>query len=232
MEECNRQRSELLSSVAELVRRGKTKQLQQLLRSALEVGAAPRELLEQGLLPGIAAVAQDYKDEKISVPQVLLCTRSMHMAMELLRPLLAEGDIPFRGRVCIGTIQGDLHDIGKNLVKIMMESQGLEVVDLGVDVPPEEFVRTAVEKKCDVICCSALLTTTMWTMEKVVQAAEAAGIRENVKIMLGGAPVTERFCRQIGADAYTLNAAQAADRALEFCRAKYGEEEQEKRNKL
>ena len=176
MEECNRQRSELLSSVAELVRRGKTKQLQQLLRSALEVGAAPRELLEQGLLPGIAAVAQDYKDEKISVPQVLLCTRSMHMAMELLRPLLAEGDIPFRGRVCIGTIQGDLHDIGKNLVKIMMESQGLEVVDLGVDVPPEEFVRTAVEKKCDVICCSALLTTTMWTMEKVVQAAEAAGM--------------------------------------------------------
>jgi len=119
--------------------------------------------------------------------------------------------------VCIGTVQGDLHDIGKNLVKMMLEGKGLEVIDLGTDVSAETFVKTAQEQDCQIICCSALLTTTMSVMGDVVKAAEAAGIRDKVKIMVGGAPVSEEFCRQIGADAYTADAASAADLAAQFC---------------
>ena len=120
--------------------------------------------------------------------------------------------------MCIGTVQGDLHDIGKNLVKMMMEGKGLEVIDLGTDVSPETFVNTAIEQNCQVICCSALLTTTMGVMGDVVKAAEAAGIRDKVKIMVGGAPVNEEYCRMIGADCYTVDAASAADAAVELCK--------------
>jgi len=123
-----------------------------------------------------------------------------------------------KGRVCIGTVQGDLHDIGKNLVKMMMEGKGLEVIDLGTDVAPETFVQTAKEQNCQVICCSALLTTTMGIMEEVVKAAEAAGIRDQVKIMVGGAPVTDDYRKTIGADGYTVDAASAADMAVSFCK--------------
>ena len=123
------------------------------------------------------------------------------------------------GKVCIGTVKGDLHDIGKNLVKMMLEGKGLEVIDLGTDVAPETFVQTARDQGCQIICCSALLTTTMGVMADVVKAVEEAGIRGQVKIMVGGAPVTEAFCKQIGADAYTPDAASAADAAAKFCAA-------------
>ena len=123
----------------------------------------------------------------------------------------------YTGRVCIGTVQGDLHDIGKNLVRMMMEGKGLEVIDLGTDVSPEAYVKAAIEQDCQIICCSALLTTTMGVMADVVKAVEAAGIRDKVKIMVGGAPVTDAFCAQIGADAYTPDAASAAEKAVEFC---------------
>ena len=141
----------------------------------------------------------------------------MNMGTALIKPLLAADGVKAHGKVCIGTIQGDLHDIGKNLVKMMMEGKGLEVIDLGTDVAPETYVKTAIEEKCQVICCSALLTTTMPLMAEVVKAAEAAGIRDQVKIMIGGAPVTESFRAQIGADAYTDDAASAADVAVRFC---------------
>ncbi len=137
----------------------------------------------------------------------------------MLKPLLADGEQTSAGKVCIGTVKGDLHDIGKNLVKMMMEGKGLEVVDLGTDVSPETYVETAVNQNCQIICCSALLTTTMPVMGEVVKAAEKAGIRDKVKIMIGGAPVTEAFCEQIGADKYTPDAASAADAAVELCRA-------------
>ena len=143
----------------------------------------------------------------------------MSMGTEVLKPLLAANGVKATGKVCIGTVQGDLHDIGKNLVKMMMEGKGLEVVDLGTDVAPETFVQTAIEQNCQVICCSALLTTTMPVMEEVVKAAEVAGIRDKVKIMIGGAPVNEEFCKRIGADCYTVDAASASDAAVEFCRA-------------
>ena len=131
--------------------------------------------------------------------------------------MLFRSGVENAGKVCIGTVKGDLHDIGKNLVKMMMEGKGLEVVDLGTDVAPEAFVKAVTEQNCQVICCSALLTTTMGVMADVVKAAEAAGIRDQVKIMVGGAPVTDAFCKQIGADAYTSDAASAADKAVEFC---------------
>ena len=158
--------------------------------------------------------------------------------VEEFKPLFAENGTTSNGKVCIGTVQGDLHDIGKNLVKMMMEGKGLEVVDLGTDVCPENFVKTAIEENCQVICCSALLTTTMGVMSDVVKAAEAAcaealwllrpvlageleknGMRNSVKVMIGGAPVSEEFCREIGADAYCADAASAADTAVALCRA-------------
>ena len=143
----------------------------------------------------------------------------MNMGSQILKPHLAASGVTAKGRICIGTVQGDLHDIGKNIVKMMLEGKGLEVVDLGTDVSAEAFVNAAIEQDCQIICCSALLTTTMGVMEDVVKAAEAAGIRDKVKIMIGGAPVSEEFCKQIGADCYTSDAASAADAAVQFCMA-------------
>ena len=143
----------------------------------------------------------------------------MNAGVELIKPLLAAAGVKATGRVCIGTVRGDLHDIGKNLVKMMLEGKGLEVIDLGTDVSPDTFVQTAIDQNCQIICCSALLTTTMSEMENVVKKAKEAGIRDKVKIMIGGAPVTQAFCDQIGADCYTPDAASAADAAVEFCKA-------------
>jgi methanogenic corrinoid protein MtbC1 len=147
---------------------------------------------------------------KAFVPEMLMGGRCMNAAMELLKPRLSGKSTHSAGRVALGTVRGDLHDIGKNLVKIMMEGAGLEVVDLGVDVAPEDFIRAAREQGCGLIACSSLLTTAMNEMRCVVKLAEESGIRDQVKIMVGGAPISEAFCREIGADAYTPNAAEAA----------------------
>jgi methanogenic corrinoid protein MtbC1 len=143
----------------------------------------------------------------------------MNMGASVLKPLLAEAGVQVKGTVVLGTVKGDLHDIGKNLVKMMMEGKGLEVIDLGTDVPSEKFVEAAKSSNCQIIACSALLTTTMSAMKDVVDAVRAAGIRDNVKIMIGGAPVTDMFCAQIGADSYAADAASAADVAVELCSA-------------
>jgi methylmalonyl-CoA mutase cobalamin-binding domain/chain len=163
-------------------------------------------------------VGEKFKNNEIYVPEVLVAARAMNMGVQIIKPLLAADGVQATGKVCIGTVQGDLHDIGKNLVKMMMEGKGLEVVDLGTDVSPETFVQTAIEQNCQVICCSALLTTTMSVMEEVVKKAEEAGIRDKVKIMIGGAPVSEEFRIKIGADAYNVDAASAADTAVAFCK--------------
>ena len=143
-----------------------------------------------------------------------MAARCMSAATELLKPLLAGESSEPRGRVCLGTVRGDMHDIGKNLVKIMMEGCGFQVIDLGVDVSPETFIKTAKEEQCDIIACSSLLTTTMGEMREVVDLAVRDGIRDKVKIMVGGAPITQSFCDEIGADAYTDDAAQAARTAV------------------
>ena len=167
----------------------------------------------------MSIIGEKFKNNEVFVPEVLVAARAMNQGVALLKPLLAEAGVENAGRVCIGTVRGDLHDIGKNLVKMMLEGKGMEVIDLGADVAPETFVQTAIEKDCQVICCSALLTTTMGVMADVVKACEEAGIRDKVKIMVGGAPVTDAFCAQIGADAYAPDAASAADKAIEFCSA-------------
>jgi methylmalonyl-CoA mutase cobalamin-binding domain/chain len=177
------------------------------------------QILNEALLSGMSIVGEKFKKNEVYVPEVLVAARAMNQGAGLLKPLLAEAGAQSSGKVCIGTVRGDLHDIGKNLVKMMMEGKGLEVVDLGTDVSPETFVSTAIEENCQVICCSALLTTTMDVMGEVVEAAKAAGVREKVKIMVGGAPVSEEFCQRIGADCYTVDAASAADLAVELCKA-------------
>lgn len=207
----------MLSQISENLQKGKAKIVKQLVQEAIDAGISAQEILEKGLIAGMNVVGEKFRNNEIFVPEVLVAARALNMGSALLKPLLAADGVKAHGKVCIGTVQGDLHDIGKNLVKMMMEGKGLEVVDLGTDVAAETFVKTAIEQECQIICCSALLTTTMPVMEEVVKAAEAAGIRDKVKIMIGGAPVTEEFCKQIGADAYSDDAASAAEKAVAYC---------------
>ena len=204
--------------ISEQLQRGKAKVVRELVQKAVDDGLPAAQILNEGLLSGMNIVGERFKNNEVYVPEVLVAARAMNMGMQVLKPLLVEDGVQSTGKVCIGTVQGDLHDIGKNLVKMMMEGKGLEVIDLGTDVSPETFVRTAIDQNCQVIACSALLTTTMDVMADVVKAAEAAGIRDTVKIMVGGAPVTDDFCQRIGADKYTSDAASAADAAVELCR--------------
>ena len=209
----------ILNEISENLQKGKAKIVKELVQNALDEGIAPEAILNEGLLSGMNIVGEKFKANEVYVPEVLVAARAMNMGTQILKPHLIASGVTANGRVCIGTVQGDLHDIGKNLVKMMMEGKGLEVIDLGTDVSPETFVQTAIEQNCQVICCSALLTTTMSIMEDVVKKATEAGIRDKVKIMVGGAPVNKDFCRQIGADAYTSDAASAADAAAAFCKA-------------
>ena len=207
----------ILNEIAQNVQRGKSKIVKELVQQALDEGVKPAEILDGGLLAGMSVIGEKFKNDEVYVPEVLVAARAMNIGSQILKPHLAEAGVVATGKVCIGTVRGDLHDIGKNLVKMMMEGKGLEVIDLGTDVDPQAFVDTAIEHGCQVICCSALLTTTMGVMEEIVQAAEAAGIRGKVKIMIGGAPVSEEFRMKIGADCYTVDAASAAEAAVKFC---------------
>lgn len=209
----------LLNEISENLQKGKAKIVKELVQQAIDAGIPAQEILEQGLLSGMNVIGEKFKKNEVFVPEVLVTARAMNQGAALLKPFLSESGVESVGKVCIGTVKGDLHDIGKNLVKMMIEGKGLEVIDLGTDVAPETYVKTAIEQSCQIICCSALLTTTMPVMGEVVKEAEKAGIRDKVKIMVGGAPVTESFCEQIGADKYTTDAASAADAAVEFCRA-------------
>ena len=206
-----------LQEISQQLQAGKAKIVKTLVQQAIAEGYPAQQILEEGLLSGMNIIGVKFKNNEVFVPEVLVSARAMNQGAALLKPLLAQDGVKASGRVCIGTVQGDLHDIGKNLVKMMMEAKGLEVIDLGTDVAPATFISTAIENDCQIICCSALLTTTMGVMGEVVKAAEAAGIRDKVKIMVGGAPITEEFCRQIGADAYTPDATSAAEKAVEFC---------------
>lgn len=209
----------ILVEISENLQKGRAKIVKELVQNAIDEGISAKEILEEGLLSGMGIIGEKFKNNEVFVPEVLVAARAMNTGAALLKPLLAEAGVVASGKVCIGTVKGDLHDIGKNLVKMMMEGKGLEVVDLGTDVSPEKYVEAAVNEGCQVICCSALLTTTMGVMKDVVIAAEAAGIRNKVKIMVGGAPVTDFFCNEIGADRYTPDASTAAEVAVELCRA-------------
>ncbi len=206
----------ILNHISENLQNGRSKVVKELVQQALDEGVKPADILEQGLLAGMSIIGEKFKNNEIYVPEVLVAARAMSMGSQVLKPYLMQEGVVSVGKVCIGTVQGDLHDIGKNLVKMMMEGKGFEVVDLGTDVAPETFVQTAIEQDCQIICCSALLTTTMDAMAQVVEAAKTAGVRDKVKIMIGGAPVSQEYCDKIGADCYTVDAASAADAAVEL----------------
>lgn len=208
----------ILIEISENVQNGKMKAVKELVNTALEQGISANEILNTGLSAGMTLIGERFKTGDVYVPEVLVAARAMNAGVQILKPLLTEEGAAAKGKVCIGTVQGDMHDIGKNLVKMMMEGKGLEVVDLGTDVAPETFVKTAIEQNCQVICCSALLTTTMEAMAEVVKKATEAGIRDKVKIMVGGAPLSDEYCKQIGADCYCADAASAADAAVDLCK--------------
>ena len=208
----------ILNEISLALQKGKSKIVKELVEKALAEGVGAADILDNALLDGMNVIGEKFKNNEVYVPEVLVAARAMKAGVEIIKPLLVEDGVQAKGKVCIGTVQGDLHDIGKNLVKMMLEGKGLEVIDLGTDVAPEKFVQTAIDENCQVICCSALLTTTMEVMADVVKCAEEKGIRDKVKIMVGGAPITDEFCQKIGADCYTKDAASAANAAVELCK--------------
>lgn len=207
----------ILEDISQSLQKGKVKLVKELVEQAVDEGIPADDILNNALLKGMGIIGERFKNNEVYVPEVLVAARAMNTGAMLLKPLLSADTVQAKGKVCIGTVKGDLHDIGKNLVKMMMEGKGLEVIDLGVDVPPEKFISTAIEENCKIICCSALLTTTMPVMQDVVNQAASAGIRDRIKIMIGGAPVTQDYCDKIGADCYTTDAASAADAAVAIC---------------
>lgn len=208
-----------LGEISVQLQAGKAKVVKQLVATAVEEGFSAKDILEKGLLDGMGIIGEKFKNNEVFVPEVLVAARAMNMGIEVLKPLLQESGVKATGKVCIGTVEGDLHDIGKNLVRLMMEGKGIEVIDLGTDVLPDAFVKAAIEHDCQVICCSALLTTTMHVMKDVVEAVNKAGLRDKVKIMVGGAPITQSFCEQIEADCYTPDATTAAAEAIRLCQS-------------
>lgn len=209
--------NETLNEISEWLQKGRAPKVKATVTKALEEGIPASEILENGLLAGMDIIGQKFKNNEVFVPEVLVAARAMNRGVEILRPYLVEDGVETKGTVILGTVKGDMHDIGKNLVRMMMEGKGLEVIDIGVDVPTESFLDAAREHNAKLICCSALLTTTMGEMKNVVDAVKASEMNGKVKIMIGGAPITQTFCEQIGADCYTPDAASAAEAALKFC---------------
>lgn len=205
-----------LEEISSFLQQGKTPKVKELVTKALEEGVPAKQILEDGLLSGMSVIGEKFKKNEVFVPEVLIAARAMNAGTLLLKPHLTQAGVEEKGTVVLGTVKGDLHDIGKNLVKMMMEGKGLKVIDLGVDVDAEKFVASAKENNADIIACSTLLTTTMHEIKNVVDLVKET--QTPVKVMIGGAPVTQKFCDSVGADSYTPDAATAADKALEFCR--------------
>ena len=208
--------NEILSEISTAVIEGNVDDIVELTEDALDEGLDAKEILDQGLMPGMDHVGVEFKAGNMFVPEVLRSARVMHSSMDILKPLLAASDVKMTGKLLLGTVKGDLHDIGKNLVGMMCEGAGFEVRDLGKDISPEDFVQAVKEFEPDIVGMSALLTTTMRAMEHTIKALEEAGVRDKVKVIIGGAPVTKAFADKIGADGYASNAAAAAELAKQF----------------
>ena len=206
----------LLEQMAENLMKGKANDVKTLVQQALDQNMAPGEILNKGLLSGMSVIGEKFKKNEVYVPEVLIAARAMKAGMSVLQPRLASAGVQPVGTAVVGTVKGDLHDIGKNLVCMMLEGAGFKCVDVGIDVAPEKFVAAAAEHKAAVIGVSALLTTTMTNMKAVVDAVKASPLAGKVKVMVGGAPVTQAFCSEIGADGYAPDAASAADLAKTF----------------
>ena len=208
--------SELLEKMAESLIAGKVDEVTELTKQSLDANISSKDILEKGLLAGMEVVGKRFKANDMFIPEVLRCAKCMHGAMEILRPLLAESGVETAGTFVIGTVKGDLHDIGKNLVGMMFEGAGFKVIDLGIDLEPSAFVEAIKQHNASLFGMSALLTTTMPKMAETINAINEAGIRDQIKIMIGGAPVTAEFAKEIGADAYASNAASAVDKGKEL----------------
>ena len=208
--------SQVYSDISSALQRGRAKEVTALVTAALEAGESAEALLTEGLIAGMNIVGEKFRKNEVFVPEVLVAARAMNAGLNLLRPVLAAAGVTPIGKAVICTVKGDMHDIGKNLVKMMIEGKGIECVDLGVDVAPEAIVEAVRESGAKLVCLSALLTTTMTGQKDVVDALVAAGLRDQVKVMVGGAPVTQEFADEIGADVYTLDAASAAAAAYDL----------------
>jgi methylmalonyl-CoA mutase cobalamin-binding domain/chain len=206
-----------MNALSEFLQKGRAKEVKELVQAALDEGVSAKIILEEGLMSGMSIIGVKFKNNEVFVPEVLIAARAMNAGTEILKPFLVDAGVVSKGTVILGTVKGDLHDIGKNLVGMMMEGKGLKIVDLGTDVTPKQFVEAAVSNNANIIACSALLTTTMTEMQNVVKEAVSAGIRDKVTIMIGGAPVTTSYCENIGADYYTADAASASEVAVEIC---------------
>jgi 5-methyltetrahydrofolate--homocysteine methyltransferase len=203
----------VLNDLAQGVIEGDAIQVQTLVKQAMSVGTPPGQILNEGLIAAMTEVGRLFEAGEYFVPEMLVSARAMKMGLELLRPALAAANVQSVGKVVVGTVKGDLHDIGKNLVAMMLEGTGFEIIDLGTDVPPAKFVQAVQEKHPQIVGLSALLTTTMPSMKATIEALKEAGIRDQVKVMIGGAPVTQKYADEIGADVYAPDASSAASRA-------------------
>ena len=193
------------------ISQGKTEEVKKLTQVALDAGEKAESILKDGLLPAMEQVGVKFKNNEIYIPEVLIAARAMHAGMAILKPILSKSSVSAAAKVIVGTVKGDLHDIGKNLVVMLLEGGGFEVVDLGVDVSADKFVEAIRTHRPKVVGMSALLTTTMREMKSTLEAIQEAGMRGKVKTIIGGAPVTERFAKEIGADGYAPDAASAVD---------------------
>ncbi len=211
---------DILDNISQSLQNGHSEEVEKLTRQAVEENIDPKAILDGGLIAGMAIVGQKFKCHDIFLPDVLLAAKAMYAGIDVLKPLFLESEMPTLGRVVIGTVQGDLHDIGKNLVGIMLKGAGFEVIDLGKDVSPEAFVDAAVEHNADVIGLSALLTTTRPVMKKVVELLKERGLHGKVKVLIGGAPVSDDYAREIGADAYCFDGMNAVDQVKEYLEVK------------
>ncbi len=205
----------VFQEISELLQKGKARDIGAVVQRALEDGAAPSDILVKGLIDGMNIVGTKFRNNEMFVPEVLIAARAMNAALVILKPALTAAGVEPVGTAIICTVKGDLHDIGKNLVKMMIEGTGVNVIDLGVDCSPEKVVEAVKTTNASVVCLSALLTTTMMSQKDIIDALKAEGVRGRVKVMVGGAPVTQAFADEIGADAYTPDAASAA----EVCRS-------------
>ena len=198
------------SELTEALIKGDEAKVVELTRKAMDAGSPPGDILKKGLIVGMDVVGEKMENEEMFIPEVLMSAKAMSAAVEMLKPHLSAEDAASKGVVVIGTVKGDLHDIGKNLVAMMLESAGLEVYNIGVDIAPDQFVNAVQEKKANLLCLSALLTTTMPMMKSTVEALVEGGVRDSVKVLVGGAPVTQGFADDIGADGYAPDAGSAA----------------------
>lgn len=204
-----------ITNLANAIEAGKRNDARELTQTLLDAGTAPLEIVEQGLVPGMSAIGEKFKNNEVFVPEMLIAARAMKECMAILEPLLADAGIKPKFTAVIGTVQGDLHDIGKNLVAMMLKGANFGVIDLGTNVAPEAFIAAAREHGADLVCLSALLTTTMPAMKSTVDAIRASDLPAT-KVMIGGAPVTQDYCDEIGADGYSPDAASAVDMALKL----------------